>query len=98
MSNCPQAVRQQAARRLAPLAFPGRRKCVRRAGKSPNVGAGLHRTNTVGHDPEDQNAETVTTHGLAVPLWEAPYTRGGRTRITDPPEAGTSCLTNQQTE
>ena len=50
----PQAYMRQVERRLAPLAAPGRRKCVRRAGKSPNVGLGLHRTNTVGHDPEDQ--------------------------------------------
>ena len=52
--NSPQTVRRQAARRLAPRPGPCRRKCVRRAGKSPNMGLGLHRTNMVGHDPEDQ--------------------------------------------
>ena len=31
-----------------------RRKCVRATGKSLNMGPGLHRTNMVGHDPEDQ--------------------------------------------
>ena len=40
------------------------------------MGLGLHRTNTVGHDPEDQNAETVTTHGLAVLFVEWTWSPG----------------------
>ena len=54
MPNSPQTVRQQAARRLAPLTAPGRRKCVRAAGKSLNGGRGLHPSMPVGHDPEDR--------------------------------------------
>ena len=50
----------------------GRRECVRKAGKSPYVGLGLHRTITDGHDPEDQREPCEQAFRS---FNECPYTR-----------------------
>ena len=45
--------KERANARMGPR-YDWQTKRVRQAGKSPNIGPGLHRTNMVGHDPEDQ--------------------------------------------
>ena len=38
-------------------------KRVRHPGKSPNMGLGLHRTNMVGHDPDDTRGRPLRPGG-----------------------------------
>ena len=56
---------------------------VREAGKSPNMGLGLHRTNMVGHDPEDQSGDRYDTGLSFLQLGTALRRSMGRARCGD---------------